>query len=74
MVDYMAMEQVLDNLLDNACKFTGKGGEVVLRAWLEPSDSKVHVSVSDTGVGLTKDFQDPIFERFYQVDGKATRR
>jgi signal transduction histidine kinase len=74
MVDRMAMVQVLDNLLNNACKFTGAGGKVAVRAWQSSDDDKVHVSVEDTGKGVPEDIQERIFERFYQHNGAEARQ
>ncbi len=64
--------QTMDNLLDNAIKFSPEGGEVRVRAWQE--DSEIIISVSDQGVGIPPDKLDKIFDRFYQVDGSMTRR
>jgi signal transduction histidine kinase/pSer/pThr/pTyr-binding forkhead associated (FHA) protein len=73
-IDSMSVSQVLDNLLANALKFTPRDGQVTVMAWLDPSDKQVHVSVSDTGPGIPDDARERLFERFYQVDGTATRR
>ncbi len=70
------LRQVLVNLTGNAIKFTDSG-EIVIRAALE-SESDTHVklrfSVTDTGIGIPKDRQGAIFERFVQVDGSTTRK
>lgn len=58
--------QVLDNLLDNAIKFTPQGGRINLSN--EIIDQDVFIRVSDTGEGIPQSEQDRIFERFYQVD------
>jgi signal transduction histidine kinase len=64
---------VIDNLLDNALKFTPEGGRIKVRAWQPPDDHTIHVAVSDTGIGIEPANRQRIFERFYQVDGSATR-
>jgi two-component system sensor histidine kinase/response regulator len=70
------LRQILVNLVENAIKFTEKG-EVLLSANLKEShDSKVVIqfNVADTGIGVPKDRQQVIFDRFIQVDGSTTRR
>jgi len=64
--------QVFDNLLGNAIKFSPDGGHITVT--LEDVGEMLQVSVSDEGVGIPKDQQERIFERFYQVDGSARRR
>ncbi len=66
------LNQVMDNLLDNAIKFSPSGGEVRVSAWREGSE--LIVAVSDQGVGVPPDKLERIFDRFYQVDGSSTRR
>ena len=63
--DRRYLNQVLNNLLDNASKFSGEGSEIWLRAWREQDD--IHIAVSDQGVGVPPDRLPHIFERFYQV-------
>ena len=57
--------QVLDNLLSNALKFTPPAGRVTLR--LYQSDTGVHVEVSDTGMGISKEDQAQLFQRFFRT-------
>jgi signal transduction histidine kinase len=64
--------QVFDNLLGNAIKFSPDGGQITVS--VEDAGSAVKVSVADQGVGIPKDQLDKVFERFYQVDGSASRR
>jgi GAF domain-containing protein len=64
--------QVFDNLLSNAIKFSPNGGHITVT--VEDMGEMEQVSVSDEGVGIRKDQQERIFERFYQVDGSARRR
>lgn len=66
------LRQVVDNLLDNARKFSPAGGTITLRAWQRGSE--VCISVKDEGIGVPPEKLDRLFERFYQVDGSATRR
>ena len=64
--------QVLTNLLDNAIKYSPEGGPVTVRA-RETADG-VEVSVLDTGVGISAEQAEVVFERFFQADEDAGRR
>ncbi|TLD40083.1 MAG: Phosphate regulon sensor protein PhoR (SphS) [Candidatus Jettenia ecosi] len=65
------LRQLLTNLLDNAIKYTPKGGRIVLK--IEPVNSSVLFEVSDTGIGIPKEHIPRIFERFYRVDPARSR-
>jgi signal transduction histidine kinase len=71
-VDPAQITQVLDNLLNNAIKFSPSGGTITVR--LSTEDDMVRVEVSDTGIGIPADKIDRVFDRFFQVDGSSTRR
>lgn len=60
------LAQVFTNLLDNALKFTPAGGTVNIQAIV--MNAMIHISISDTGLGIPPEEQTRIFERFYQVD------
>jgi len=60
------IEQVLDNLLSNALKFSPEGRTVNLRMVPDVKGGVIHVSVSDTGPGIPPEDLPHIFERFYQ--------
>ncbi len=60
------MAQVFTNLIDNALKFTPKGGTVLIAAFL--ALDTIHVTVADTGVGIREKDLAHIFQRFYQAD------
>ena len=70
--DPIFLEQVMENLLDNAVKFGPRDGLIQVRAWTERDEAIV--AVSDNGIGIPPDRLEKIFEYFYQVDGSATRR
>lgn len=61
-----ALRQVLDNLVDNAIKYTPNGGRIAVR-WGATADS-VSFEVEDTGVGIPEADVNRVFERFYRVD------
>jgi two-component system phosphate regulon sensor histidine kinase PhoR len=69
--DPQAVEQILVNLLDNAAKYTEKGGRIRIR--VEEEGHAVRTSVSDTGLGIPKEDLERIFERFYRVDKARSR-
>jgi two-component system, OmpR family, phosphate regulon sensor histidine kinase PhoR len=68
--DRVRIEQVLANLLDNAIKYTERGG---VRVRIEAGETAVACEVADTGVGIPEDDQSRIFERFYRVDKARSR-
>jgi signal transduction histidine kinase len=66
------LQQVVWNLLSNAVKFTPRGGRVRVRAWRAGDEARVEVS--DTGVGIAREFLPHVFDRFRQADGSTTRQ
>lgn len=73
--DPVRIKQILLNLLTNAVKFTDQGHvEIDYGCRIQPKTAAVYFGVSDTGVGIENDKLDQIFNRFYQIDGSATRR
>ena len=69
--DEEALRQVVDNLLDNAIKYTQGGGGVSLSIEVE-GDSAI-LLVKDSGIGIEAEHQERIFERFYRVDKARSR-
>jgi two-component system phosphate regulon sensor histidine kinase PhoR len=69
--DEESLRQVVDNLLDNALKYTPEGGRVELRLTVE--DGLATIEVEDTGIGIDAGHLDRIFERFYRVDKARSR-
>ena len=67
------LEQVLINLLSNACKFT-PSGSINLTISLNAKDNQITFKVEDSGIGLTQDQQRYIFEEFRQVDSGQNRK
>ena len=65
-VDQEKILQVLYNLLDNAIKFSPENGKI--RIETTEKRSKIFVSVKDSGIGIPKEDQKLIFERFYKSD------
>jgi PAS domain S-box-containing protein len=70
--DEMRLRQVIENLLSNAVKYSPRGGKIVIGGCTDPHGVRVYVT--DEGVGLATEEQERIFERFYRVDGKLSRK
>jgi len=68
--DITLIELILQNLLDNAVKFTPAGGEVSCR--FEADGEGVSIVVRDTGGGIDPEIQDRVFERFFQADASRS--
>jgi signal transduction histidine kinase/ligand-binding sensor domain-containing protein/CheY-like chemotaxis protein len=70
------LQQVLLNLINNAIKFTSRGGVHlgVERDLTDAGEVTVHFTVQDSGIGIPADKQGIIFESFRQADGSTTRR
>lgn len=69
--DEEALAQILDNLVDNAIKYTPSGGTITLRWYAQ--DGWAVIEVADTGVGIPEKDLGRIFERFYRVDKARSR-
>jgi two-component system, NtrC family, sensor histidine kinase GlrK len=65
-LDGTRMEQVLENILSNAIKFSSEGSTIAIRSRVDGSGEGVHFTVSDTGPGIPDEDLPHIFERFYQ--------
>jgi two-component system, OmpR family, phosphate regulon sensor histidine kinase PhoR len=69
--DEEAVQQILDNLVDNALKYTPEGGSIYISWGRE--DKQVFLEVRDTGIGIPDNELPRIFERFYRVDKARSR-
>ena len=81
--DSEKMEEILENVVGNALKFTPAGGKVIIRLGNQKIPdtrdstiirSMVEISIQDTGIGIPMDDIDRIFDRFYQIDNSHTRK
>ena len=70
--DGQRLEQILKNLLSNAFKFTEQG-RVELRV-ARAAEGQIALSVADTGIGISEDQQNAVFEPFRQADGTISRK
>jgi len=71
-VDADRMTQVLDNLVENALRFTTSGDTIALQAENHPADC-LQITVSDTGAGIAPEHLPHILDRFYKVDQARNR-
>jgi two-component system, OmpR family, sensor histidine kinase VicK len=71
-IDRDQIDQVLDNLVSNAIKYTPEGGHIAIRA-AGVQEGLVQISVEDNGIGIPKKDLSRIFERFYRVDKARSR-
>lgn len=71
-VDGRRIKQVIDNLLENASKFTPKGGELGLR--VSGDDKQVRFEVWDRGIGIAAEEMQRLFAAFVQLDARLARR
>jgi signal transduction histidine kinase len=70
--DRAKLKQILSNLIDNAIKFTDRGGVTVAVETLD-ADQILQLQVSDTGCGIPSEMLPLIFDKFRQIDGTMTR-
>ena len=69
--DEQLLRRLVLNLLDNAIKYTPRGGNITVTC--ESKDDFYHVTVTDTGIGIAPEEQQRIFKRFYRIDKARSR-
>jgi two-component system sensor histidine kinase KdpD len=69
-MDFVLMEQVLVNLLDNACNYSPPGAPITIQAYLE--HGRLVIAVADGGRGIPPEDLERIFDKFYRVPGTAS--
>ena len=70
--DRSRIEQVITNLLSNASKYSPEQTEITLSCKVD--EDRLHISVADQGVGMSKEDQEKLFTAFFRVDNEATRQ
>lgn len=70
MINHEDCDRLFDNMITNAIKYNKEGGSILVRI----NEAKRQVSIQDTGIGIAKEDQSRIFERFYRVDKARSRK
>ena len=70
-IDTDKMTQVIDNILNNAIKYSPDGGKI--KVGMKTTDAQLIISISDEGLGIPKKDLPRIFDRFYRVDKARSR-
>ena len=70
-IDTDKMTQVIDNILNNAIKYSPEGGKITVS--MKTTDDQMILSISDQGLGIPKEDLPKIFDRFYRVDKARSR-
>jgi two-component system phosphate regulon sensor histidine kinase PhoR len=70
-VDRGAIVQAINNLIDNAIKYSGEARNIIIRAFVE--NQHLTIAVQDFGIGIRKEEIDKVFERFYRGGDVLTR-
>ncbi len=69
--DVSLIRELIDNLLQNAIRYNREKGSVIVKVLIE--NGHPAITVKDTGIGIPKEHQDRVFERFYRVDKSRSR-
>ena len=70
MINHEDCDRLFDNMITNAIKYNKEGGSILVRI----DEAKRQISLQDTGIGIAKEDQSRIFERFYRVDKARSRK
>ena len=66
------IERILMVLIDNAIRYTPRGGQISIETWAD--DQQCGYTVRDSGIGIDPSHHEHIFERFFRIDGARTPR
>jgi signal transduction histidine kinase len=70
LADEHRLQQIINNLLSNASKYTLEGG--LIQLWTQREEDMIRIGVEDTGVGMTAEEQGALFTKFYRVKNRLT--
>ena len=71
-VDAEKFQQILINLIENACKYSEDGSEVIIST--QSDSEKVYIRIKDEGIGIDEEYAEKIFEKFSRIDNPLTRK
>lgn len=66
------MKELIRIFIDNAIKYTGKNGKIDI--FSSKKEGKIYINIKDDGIGISKDEQENIFDRFYRVDKSRSKQ
>ncbi len=69
-IDVALISRLVQNLIDNAVKYSNDNGNILVS--VHRTEDEIQISVKDDGIGISKDEQDKIWQRFYQVDSSRS--
>lgn len=72
LTDKDKFEQIIINLLENACKYSNKNTEIIVKTDFAP-DNKISIKISDEGIEIKEEDKQKIFEKFSRIDNPLTR-
>jgi signal transduction histidine kinase/ligand-binding sensor domain-containing protein/DNA-binding response OmpR family regulator len=70
-IDRDKIEKIINNIISNSFKYTSEGGKIDVN--VSKDEKNLEIKISDTGMGISKERIDKVFDRFYQVDGSHTK-
>ncbi len=70
LADEQRLQQIMNNLLSNASKYTLEGGSIQL--WTRCEEDMIRIGIEDTGVGMTAEEQEALFTKFYRIKNRLT--
>ena len=71
--DQVTMRQMIRIFLENSTKYTPKGGRITASSHRLPEGGFIQLELADNGIGIAKEDQQKVFERFYRVDASRTK-
>ena len=71
--DQVTMRQMMRIFLENSTKYTPAGGRITARSHRLPEGGFIQLELADNGIGIAKEDQQKVFERFYRVDASRTK-